>query len=118
MIGTRIDKLVLFRRTPRPVGEGMWHRVAVTVMHRPVVIGGAVIVLLLLLGAPFLRVSFGLPDDRVDPTSATIRQVQDQIRANFTSEVDTPVKMVAPVGGDQRTHLESIVGFVSRHILI
>src|SRR5439155_12578250 len=114
MVGTRIDKLVLFRRTPRPVGEGMWHRVAVTVMHRPVVIGGAVIVLLLLLGAPFLRVSFGLPDDRVEPTSATSRQVQDQIRANFTSEEDTPVQVVAPDGGDPRTHLEAIAGYAAR----
>src|SRR5256714_992272 len=114
MIGTRIDKLVLFRRTPKPVGEGMWHRIAVTVMQRPVVIGGAVILLLLLLGAPFLRVSWGLPDDRVEPKSATSRQVQDQIRANFTSEEDTPIQVVAPDGGDPRTHLPQIMAYATQ----
>src|SRR5437764_3882866 len=114
MIGTRIDKLVLFRRTPKPVGEGAWHRIAMTVMRRPIVIGGAVILLLLLLGAPFLRVSFGLPDDRVQPKSATSRQVQDQIRANFTSEEDTPVQVVAPDGGDPRTQIPAIAAYAAR----
>ena len=44
------------------------------------------VAVLVLLGLPFLNVRFGLPDDRVLPTSATSRQVQDKIRTDFASE--------------------------------
>ena len=40
-------------------------------MRRPAVIALSVVALLLFLGAPFLRVSFGLPDDRVLPATAS-----------------------------------------------
>ena len=38
-----------------------------TVMRRPVPVATAVVVLLLVLGPPFLSVDLGLPDDRVLP---------------------------------------------------
>jgi RND superfamily putative drug exporter len=95
VLGPRIDKWVLFHRTPKPVGEGMWHRIAMAVMRRPVLIGSSVVALLLLLGAPFLRVSFGLPDDRVEPLSASSRQVTEQIRQHFNSYESTPLQLVA-----------------------
>ena len=86
MLGHRVDKLVLWHHKPKEVGEGMWHRLAVVVMRRPVIMTVAIVALLLFLGAPFLKVQFGLPDDRVLPTSATGREVQDEIRENFSSE--------------------------------
>ncbi|MFN2543642.1 MAG: MMPL family transporter [Actinomycetota bacterium] len=113
-IGTRIDKWVLWRRTPKPVGEGAWHRIAMIVMRRPVLIGAAVVALFLFVGAPFLRVSFGLPDDRVEPTSATSRQVQDEIRTKFVSEEATPLEVVAPDGGNPRSHLPQIASYAAR----
>src|SRR6266536_2786795 len=66
-------------RTVRPAGSaqapeagsGAWHRIAMAVMRRPVPIATAVVAVLLVLGAPFLGVRFGLPDDRVLPTSAS-----------------------------------------------
>ncbi|HEV7886660.1 MAG TPA: MMPL family transporter [Acidimicrobiales bacterium] len=85
VLGTKVDSLVLFKRHPKEVGEGFWHRVATMVMRRPVPIATVVIFVLLMLGAPFLKVQFGLPDDRVLPASAPGRQVSDQIRANFSS---------------------------------
>jgi putative drug exporter of the RND superfamily len=84
-LGPRIDKWMLWRRRPKEVGEGFWHRVAVFVMRRAVLIAVAVVALLLFLGAPFLGAEFGLPDDRVLPTSASSRKVQDDIRNNFSS---------------------------------
>jgi len=75
---------------------GFWHRLATTVMRRPVLTGGAVIVLLLVLGTPFLKISFGQPDARVLPTSATSRQVQAAITANFGSQEAAAVEVVAP----------------------
>src|SRR6266536_3568141 len=85
-LGTRVDRWVLWHRTPKEVGEGVWHRIATFVMRRPVAIAVTVTAFLLILGAPFLRVSFGLPDDRVLPRVASSRQVQDQIRTNFSSQ--------------------------------
>ena len=67
ILGPRVNSLRLWRREPKPVGEGVWHRIAMFVMRRPVPIAIVVIVVLLALGIPFLRIQFGLPDDRVLP---------------------------------------------------
>jgi RND superfamily putative drug exporter len=83
--------------TPAPgaAGGGLWHRIAMTVMRRPLPIALAVVAVLLLLGGPFLGVRFGLPDDRVLPTSAVSRQVSDAIRANFTARDASALAVVA-----------------------
>jgi putative drug exporter of the RND superfamily len=94
-LGRRVDKLTLWKHEPKEVGEGFWHRLAVFVMRRPVVTGGAVVVLLLFLGAPFLRIQLGLPDDRILHTSQSARQVSDELRANFASEEANALTVVA-----------------------
>jgi RND superfamily putative drug exporter len=95
VIGTRIDRLTLLRRRPKEAGTGMWHRIATFVMRRPWPIAISIVAFLLLLGTPFLGARFGLPDDRVLPESASSRQVQDQIRANFTSQEAAALSVVA-----------------------
>jgi len=82
------------------VPSGAWHRIAMAVMRRPVPIATAVVAVLLLLGAPFLGVRFGLPDDRVLPSSASSRQVADAIRADFTARDADSLQVVATAGGD------------------
>ena len=94
-LGTRVDKGRLFRRDPKPDEEGFWHRMATFVMRRPVVVSLVVVAFLAFLGAPFFGVQFGLPDDRVLPEEATSRQVQDEIRANFTSRESDVLPVVA-----------------------
>jgi RND superfamily putative drug exporter len=94
VLGRRVDKWVIWHHEPKPVGEGIWHRIATTVMRRPVPIAAAVIVLLLALGLPFLHIEFGLPDDRVLPDSASSRQVHDDIRQNFSSNEALPLQVV------------------------
>jgi len=97
LLGRRVDRLrlPLGRRRVRAVGEGFWHRLAMLVMRRPLPIATAVVVFLLLLGAPFARVSFGLPDDRVMPRSAPGREVADAIRDNFTANDAGALSVVA-----------------------
>jgi RND superfamily putative drug exporter len=80
----------------KPTSEGFWHRVAMFVMRRPVPIGAAVIALLLILGAPFLGMKLGVPDDRVLPKGAHGRVVSDELRANFTSKEAAALSVVAP----------------------
>src|SRR5918994_5422977 len=95
VLGHRVDSLRLWRREPKPVGEGVWHRIAMVVMRRPVPIAIVVVVVLLALGIPFLRIQFGLPDDRVLPPDLSSRQVQDDIRERFSSDEGGALQVVA-----------------------
>ena len=85
VIGTRIDKLAIFRTRAPEVGTGFWHRIAEWVMRRPVGIAGVVVAVLMLLGAPFLGVRFGFPDHRALPEEADSRQLTEQISVEFAS---------------------------------
>jgi RND superfamily putative drug exporter len=68
----------------KELDEGFWHRVAMTVMKRPIGVGTSVVLLLVLLGLPFSNVVFGLPDDRVLPREASAHQVAQVLREQFT----------------------------------
>lgn len=73
----------------RPAGDperGFWFRTADTVIRRPVLTGGAALLVLLALGAPALGVSFGAPDDRVLGGDYPVRSMYDTIRADFETE--------------------------------
>src|SRR5205823_1910935 len=117
-LGPRVEKFVLWHHTPKPVGEGVWHRIAVYVMRRPWQVGLAVVVLLLLLGTPFLGVKFGLPDDRVLPPGSPARTIQDQIRHNFSSEEASALSVVAEHAGPptraRATRIDSYARTLSR----
>jgi uncharacterized membrane protein YdfJ with MMPL/SSD domain len=103
LLGDRLDALNvrgLFRRiydpSPKPVEQLFWYRSTKAVMRRAVPIGLAVVVLLLALGAPFLGVKWGFPDDRVLPASASAHQVGDQLRNDFADDSSTAVTVVVP----------------------
>src|SRR6266516_2667445 len=108
-------------RTVRPAGSaqapeagsGAWHRIAMAVMRRPVPIATAVVAVLLVLGAPFLGVRFGLPDDRVLPTSASSRQVADAIRGDFTARDADALQVVATGTGAPAARAAEIDGYAS-----
>jgi RND superfamily putative drug exporter len=105
-LGTRVNTLdlrrpvrrVLRMQPPREksLDEGLWHRIAVTVMKRPVSVATAVVALLLVAGAPFLGVAFSLPDDRVLPKSAEAYQVGQVMRAEFPGREFAALSVIAP----------------------
>lgn len=84
VLGPNVNRFRLIEQRQVSDGEGFWSRMARTVMRRPLPIGTAVVVLLVLLGAPFLDVKFGVWDDRVLGEGAASRQVQDDVRENFS----------------------------------
>lgn len=85
VLGQRVNSLRIGkRRVERAESEGTWHRIATLVMRRPIPIATAGVVFLVLLGLPFLRANFGIPDDRVLPTSAQSRQASEILRAEFS----------------------------------
>jgi RND superfamily putative drug exporter len=109
VLGPRVDKWVLWRHAPKEVGQGVWHRIAMLVMRRPWRVTLAIGALLLLLGTPFLGIKIGLPDDRALPEHASSRVVQDQIRANFSSQESAPISIVAPDAGGVDTTRETAI---------
>ena len=106
LIGDRLDSLDVGRfarrvlgrpePTPVPVEQRFWYRSAKCTMHRAIPVGLAGVALLLLLGAPFLGVRWGFPDDRVLPKTASAHQVGDQLRQDFAKNSDTAVTIVVP----------------------
>ena len=105
-LGPRLEALdirrwlrrVLHRPEPmaKPVFELFWYRSTKAVMRRAIPVGVAIIAVLVMLGAPFLRIQFGSPDDRVLPPTASAHQVGDLLRENFASNFDTGVSIVIP----------------------
>ena len=83
------------RRTGRAVEQGWWFRTSSLVMRRPLLAGGAVLTLVLLLSAPALGVRFGLPDARILPAEASSRVTADEIRNSFGQEESDALYLVA-----------------------
>jgi len=106
LAGDRLDSLdvrrlvrrILGRPEPvrKPVEQMFWYRSTKFVMRRSVPIGFVVVALLLLLGAPFLSAKWGFPDDRVLPSSASARQIGDELRNDFEVDSSTNVTVVLP----------------------
>jgi RND superfamily putative drug exporter len=125
LLGDRLDSLdvrrlvrhVLNRPDPvrRPIEQQFWYRSTKFVMARALPIGLAVVALLLVLGAPFLGVRWGFPDDRVLPPSQSAHQVGDQLRNDFVNNSDTAVTVVVPdARGLAPTDLEQYAAALSR----
>jgi RND superfamily putative drug exporter len=106
LLGPRLDafdvrklgRRIFNRPDPRrkPVQQLFWYRSTKFVTRRAVPIGLAVVVLLLVLGTPFLGVKWGMPDDRVLPTTASAHAVGDQLRHDFADDSATAVSVVVP----------------------
>jgi putative drug exporter of the RND superfamily len=118
LIGDRLDALNVLGlcrrafRCPAPaqrtVERSFWYRTAKLVMRRAIPVGLAVTAFLLALGAPFLGVRWGYPDDRVLPASSSARVVGNRIRSEFRTNFETRVKLVLPdTGGLSTTDLNN-----------
>ena len=94
----RLVDRILNRQEPvaRTVEQHALYRWTKTVMRHAIPAGLAVVALLLLLGAPFLGVKWGFPDDRVLPTTASAHQVGDEMRTQFPDDSATAVTIVVP----------------------
>ncbi len=100
IMGRKVDSLRLWKRKPKEVGQGFWHRLAMTVMRRPLPVATVVVLFLLFLGAPFLGVKWGQADDRALPASASSRQGLEQIRQNFDINGANALSVVAAGAGE------------------
>src|SRR5581483_3425679 len=70
--------------------SGFWYRLSHFVMRRPIPIATVTAVLLIALGIPFYGIKFTSVDAQVLPESASARQVDNVMRAQFPPFRDTP----------------------------
>jgi uncharacterized membrane protein YdfJ with MMPL/SSD domain len=96
LLGNRVNAWApsfLHRRAERDATvtqEGFWYRLSRFVMRRPVGIATVTAIVLLVLGIPFYSLKFTSVDAQVLPDSASARQVDDAMRAEFPPFRDTP----------------------------
>ncbi|MCU1393750.1 MAG: Integral rane protein [Ilumatobacteraceae bacterium] len=104
VVGVRVNSLSLRRRkrTPDP-DRGFWHRLAHGVMRRPVFVALGTVAFLLVLGAPFLKVNFGLSTVTALPKSAESRQVSEQLTDDFATNSGETFAIVAPTADATNT---------------
>jgi uncharacterized membrane protein YdfJ with MMPL/SSD domain len=107
LLGARVNSLTpgfLARRAERDARaahEGFWYRLSQLVMRFPGRIAVATATLLLVLGIPFLGITFTSVDAQVLPESASARQVDDVLRAQFPPYRDTPVTLAVSGGAGE-----------------
>ncbi len=104
LLGNRVNALApkfLQRRAEaeaRPTEEGFWYRLSRTVQRFPGRIAIAAAAFLLFLGIPFYGIKFTGVDAQILPDSASARQVDSTIRADFPPFRDSPVDVVVSGG--------------------
>jgi uncharacterized membrane protein YdfJ with MMPL/SSD domain len=79
---------------PAAESSGAWYRLASSVMRRPVAFVAVIVVLLLALGSPFLRISWGGTDARVLPAGSAPRAVTAALNANFPGNASAPIEVL------------------------
>ncbi|HEX7106251.1 MAG TPA: MMPL family transporter, partial [Acidothermaceae bacterium] len=105
ILGPRVDAL----RVPRPwkrktadradVSHGAWYRLAHSVMRRPALYAAPIVVLLVVMAAPFKNVVFGGYSTKVMPKSSHARMVTDRLSAEFPGNATSPMQVVVETAG-------------------
>ncbi|CEG56336.1 MMPL family transporter [Legionella fallonii] len=72
----------------------IWHWIAEKVVHRPLISFISVLILLLLLGYPFLNAKFGLSDYKIFPEKSAGREFYDTYAEKFNINELTPILMI------------------------
>ncbi len=124
ILGPRIDSLnvgpAIRRLLRRPAAEakrieeeGFWFRSSRLVMRRPVATGGAVLILALILAAPFSGIRLNFPDDRSLPTTIESRRVGDAVRSAFPAQAAGAIDVVLESSRDAE-RLDAYAAALSR----
>jgi uncharacterized membrane protein YdfJ with MMPL/SSD domain len=113
VLGPRVEALpVRRRRQQQHADTGAWARLARSVMRRPVLYAVGVVAVLLLLGLPFLRVTFGGIDARALPAGTESRQVAETLERDFPANATSPIRAVVTVPAADPAALPTWVGEV------
>ncbi len=118
VLGPRVNGWPFRRRAAAPAGtgtdRGFWPRLAGAVMRRPVPVAAGVIVLLLVLGSPFLRVNPGLPSYESLPESNEARRVAEVLATDFDGNQSEQFAVVMPRTHADGADAEAVAAFADR----
>ncbi len=90
----RMPWLKRMKKKPKSDEEGMWYRLAHSVMKRPILYFLGTSVILVMLVLPFARVHFGVSDIRSLPEEMETRQTVETIQREFSSGVMDPIDVL------------------------
>ncbi len=120
LLGPRVNALRIRRAVQRPPAAehtGAWYRLASSVMRRPLLYAIPIVVVLLALGSPFLRITWGGTDATVLPAGAPSRMVTQALNRDFPGNPTAPIESVVRFSGpvaESRARLSALTGYVSR----
>ena len=116
IIGVHIDRLRIRRVVARPAAEGFWSRLAWWVMRRPIRVLVPTLLVLLVLGTPFLHVRFNAPDARILPESVPSRQSFDRLAEEFGPGPFAPIVLAirTPGPATDTSNLEALMDYSRR----
>ena len=97
-------------REARPAEAGFWYGLARLVMRFPGRTVATAAALLVALGLPFLGVQFTFVDAQVLPESASARQVDETLRADFPPYRDTPITLAVEGGSGDAARVGAAAG--------
>ncbi len=102
----------LFTRRPAPATErpagDRFARLARAVMRRPVLVATAAVAVLVVLGLPFLRITYGWVDARVLPAQAEARQAQEVLTREFPGNVADPIEVLVRSDRPTGSYVDSL----------
>jgi len=94
--------------------KGVWYRISEIVMQHPIVVGLSVLAILMILGLPFLRVTFATPDVKVLSTQQDARIVSDRLSQDFIQQGNSQLVIALQTPGNalSSTNLASLDDYV------
>ena len=100
-LGPRVDRFAIRRLQPAGDGneDGGWARLARRVMDRPLLFFVPTLLILLVLGAPFLHVRFNAPDATILPPGVPSRQAYDVLASTFGEGEFAPLSLAIRTNG-------------------
>ncbi|MBA2300073.1 MAG: MMPL family transporter [Chloroflexi bacterium] len=126
MLGHRVNALSLggLLRRFRPVADdpaaapertSRWERVAHAVMRRPFAVLIPTLAILLIAGAPFLRLEQGVPGAEIYPAGVESRDAYVALQEEFAPGETTPIVVLADVQGDPTSaaNIDAITSFAA-----
>ncbi len=99
IVGPRVDALAIRRVAPRDDPDGPWARLARWVMRRPVAVLVPTLLVLVVLGSPFLHVRFNAPDSTILPPSVPSRAAFDRLANAFGEGEFAPIVLAIRTDG-------------------
>ncbi|MEU5849091.1 MMPL family transporter [Saccharopolyspora shandongensis] len=100
VFGRRLESMTLFRRHKSLSSDSQfWRRTAAAIMRRPVLSALPVLLLLLVMGIPFLHAKFAPSDEHALPTDSVSRQATTALRRDFPVDNSQALTVVAPQDG-------------------